>query len=140
LFHPKYKMIKLDPLLGDCASLFRTKDVPGLGEIMPVEVKYTTYSKPGVEKSLKAKDDTHLLYYDTAKSNLMEDPDADSIIMAKFRYRLTNRQTFSTLTVHMGHRLAYERDGDSSVLEQWLRSRRFIVSPLEVQRDVAQSA
>jgi hypothetical protein len=140
LFHPKYQMIKLDPLLGDCATLFRAKDIPGLAEIVPIEVTYNSYVKTGVVKNLKAKDDAHLLYYDPAKGNLMEDPDADSVVYARFRYRLKNRTSYSTISVHAGHRLAYERDGDSSVLEHWLRSRKFIVSPLEEQREVAQSA
>ena len=131
VFDPKYKAINLDPLLGDCASLFHCKDVAGLAEIVPVELRYASITYPDLTITLKASGDSHLLIYDISSRNMMGDPGAHSVQSAKFRYRCTNSTRYHSLTVHTGRVLTYERDGDSSVLEEWLRSRCFITSRLD---------
>jgi hypothetical protein len=49
---------------------------------------------------------------------------------AVFRYRLRNKTKYESLTVHQGNTLTYERDGDSVVMEAWLRSRNFVQNAL----------
>ena len=51
---------------------------------------------------------------------------AESVIYAKFRYQLNGDTKFKGIAVHTGKALNYERDGDSCVLEEWLRERKFI--------------
>ena len=139
VFDPKYKAINLDPLLGDCASIFHCKDIAGLAEIVPVEVRYASLTYPDLTITLKMGGDSHLLIYDTARRNIMGDPAAHSVQSAKFRYRRTNSTRYHSLAVHTGRVLTYERDGDSSVLEEWLRSRRFITSRLDSPTHVARA-
>lgn len=140
LFHPKYKMVSLVPLLGDCAALFRCKDIPGLSEIVPIEIRYTTMAQPGKILTIKATDGSHLLYYDPAKANIMQDDQADSVQLARFRYLCSDRSRHGTLTLHAGQILTYERDGDSAVLEHWLRLRSFLKSPLDKVNDEIHAA
>lgn len=140
LFLPKYDMVSLHPLLGDSAPLFRCNDVPGLKEIVPIEISYTSMNSYGVIKTVKATDGSHLLYYDTAKKNIMEDPEADSVQYAKFRYLRSNSSRPGILTLHTGQVLTYERDGDSAVLEHWLRSRKFLNSTLEQSKHAVRTA
>lgn len=71
------------------------------------------------------------MLYEASLPNLMGDPEADSVLSARFRYRLKDRKSTGALTVHTGNALTYERDGDSSVLETWLRKRKFISSLIE---------
>jgi hypothetical protein len=59
-------------------------------------------------------------------SNRVIPEDTDTVLYAKFRYRLKSASKWQGLTVHTGKSLSYERDGDSSVLEDWLRGRAFI--------------
>ena len=135
LFHPKYKMVSLAPLLGDCAALFRCKDIPGLKDIVPIEIRYTSMANPGQILTIKAADGSHLLYYDPAKANIMQDDQADSVQLARFRYLCSDRSRHGTLTLHAGQVLTYERDGDSAVLEHWLRLRNFLRCPLDKIND-----
>ena len=52
--------------------------------------------------------------------------DAEKVKYAKFRYQLAGDKKFKCLTVYSGKKMSYERDGDSCVLEDWLRERKFI--------------
>lgn len=56
--------------------------------------------------------------------------DAHSVKYAKFRYRIKDQTKWETVTVHAGKILNYERDGDSAVVEDWLRRRKFIKETL----------
>ena len=131
VFNPNYKMIRLTPLLGNCQKLFRCNDIPGLSHIVPIDISYTTLKHPDVMMRMKALNDSHLMLYEASLPNLMGDPEADSVLSARFRYRLKDRKSTGALTVHTGNALTYERDGDSSVLETWLRKRKFISSLIE---------
>lgn len=140
LFMPKYNMVTLDPLLGNSAPLFRCGDIPGIKDIFPVAVTYTSESTPGLLMTMKADSGSHLLYYDVAKQNLMEDPEANTVLKATFRYRLVNRSRPATITLIPGQTMTYERDGDSADLEYWLRSRDFLINPLEQAQHATQAA
>lgn len=147
LFNPQLQMVTLNPLLGDCAAIFQCKDVPGLAEISLIEVRYASLLRPGLHMTLKAEKDCDLLVYhslaDDTSSSLLPADDAHSITYAKFRYRRRDTTRTDILTVHAGNTLTYERDGDSSVLEDWLRRRRFInysLPPLTYAAQTAQIA
>lgn len=50
-------------------------------------------------------------------------------------YQLDDSTRTGKLTLQMGNRVNYERDGDSIVLEDWLRRRGFVKSFVEVEAD-----
>ena len=128
VFDRKAKMIHLNPLRGSCRHLFKNPQLFGLEDIYPVEVKFTTVSKSNLQHTYKAyenitlwnsaDDDEHLLPKDTS-----------SVATAKFRYRLLGRKEWGRVTVHEGRKMTYERDGDSSILEDWLRRWNFVQNP-----------
>jgi hypothetical protein len=45
-----------------------------------------------------------------------------------FEYRLKDSRRRGRLTLSPGNKIGYERDGDSLVLEEWLRARGFLLS------------
>jgi len=124
-FHPKEKMVTLDPLLGNCMELFTCRDVPELTAIEPTEVSYSILSMPVGWMTWTA-DTEHSLFDYLRRIGRFLPEDAHSVRRAKFRYRLRGRDHWERLTVHAGTALNYSRDGDSVVLENWLRRRRFI--------------
>ena len=71
--------------------------------------------------------------YPRLDPNLLPE-DTVTIYTAKFRYSLTNGAKDRLLTLHQGRRLTYSRDGDSSVIEDWLRRRDFILTKLKEHR------
>ncbi len=81
-----------------------------------------------------------MLYYDPAKANIMQDDQADSVQLARFRYSCSDSNRHGTLTLHAGQVLTDERDGDSAVLEHWLRLRKFLKSPLDKVNDEMHAA
>ena len=131
VFDPTYKMIHLDPLRGDCQKLLRCQDIPGLSYIAPIEVGYTSLKRPDVLMRMKAMNNSTLMFYEASSPNLMGDDEVDTVHYARFRYRLTDRTQMGSITVHAGDTLTYERDGDSSVLETWLRKRKFMRSLID---------
>ena len=128
-FDPATKVVTLEPLKGECLDIFNCKDIAGLSEIAPVEVNFCCSKAPGREIRWRAERDCSLLDYHTQKKHLLPE-DTHTVADAKFRYRLKDRTSYETVTVHTGRRLNYERDGDSVVIEQWLRKRKFIKDTL----------
>lgn len=128
-FDPKRKIITLAPLLGECRHYFAEQDTGDFPRVLPIEICFHDVNVPGKRVTWRA--DTkegHLLQYPTA-----EDPrcllpsSADTIHYAKFRYRLQDSDVWHSMTVHQGMDLRFERDGDSALLEHWLRKWGFIV-------------
>jgi hypothetical protein len=134
VFDPNEKIVWLEPLKGPCRGIFKCEDVKGLGAIAPVEVSFACQSEPGREVIWRAEQDCSLLDYGGKGDFLLPD-DTHSVKYAKFRYRLKDRTKWDTVTVHTGKTLNYERDGDSAVLEEWLRRRKFIKDTLGLFKD-----
>lgn len=124
-FDPVERIVHLEPLKGECRDIFKCEDVPGLGSIAPIEVGFCSLAAPGREMVWRSEPDCSLLDYGGSDERLLPD-DTHSVAYAKFRYRRKDRVKHDTVTVHTGKTLNYERDGDSAVLEQWLRRRGFI--------------
>ncbi len=135
VFDSRAKIVQLDPLLGECLHLFNCEDVEGLAEIVPVEICFSSLAHPGVEHIWRAEKDCDLLQYHRDKKRLLTDTKAHSVRYAKFRYRVKDHTRKETVTVHAGNTMSYARDGDSAVLEEWLRRRGFIKDSLGVLRD-----
>ena len=130
LFAPNARVVSLDPLKGRCLGLFNCSDIDGLVEIEPVELAYHQLGEIGREIIWRSDKDTTLLATNRLAPFLLPD-DTDSVRYVIFRYRLKNRTKYERLTVHQGNSMTYDRDGDSAVLEDWLRSRRFVKSILQ---------
>ncbi|MCP5524109.1 MAG: hypothetical protein H7A46_21435 [Verrucomicrobiales bacterium] len=132
VFDPKTRMITLEPLLGESVGIFQCEDIEGLTGIEPVEVCFSASKNIGMQIIWKAEPDVSLLHYNSQDNRLLP-PDAHSPQYAKFRYRLAHRKNWEKVTVHRGQSMTYERDGDCAVIEEWLRRRRFVRSPIESQ-------
>jgi hypothetical protein len=132
VFAPNARVITLEPLKGACLDIFSCADIPGLAEIAPVEVAYHTAADQGRLVIWRADKQTTLLTTNRLAPRLVPD-DTDTVRYAVFRYRLKNKTRHESLTVHQGNTLTYERDGDSAVLEEWLRTRRFVKNAFAAQ-------
>ena len=124
VFSPNKRVVTLEPLKGKCLDIFNCADIEGLAEIAPVEVGYHHLGNPGREQVWHADKDTTLLMFNKHAPWLLPS-DTDSVRYAIFRYRLRNRAKYELLTLHEGNTVTYERDGESVVLEDWVRSRTF---------------
>jgi len=125
VFAPDERVITLEPLKGKCLAIFKCEDIEGLAEVEPVELAYHSIREMGREIIWRADKKTTLLASNKLDPFLLPD-DTDTVRYAIFRYRLKDRMKPETLTVHQGKTMTYERDGDSAVLEEWLRSRKFV--------------
>jgi hypothetical protein len=125
-FSPSKKMVTLTPLeLPNAADLFATDDIAGLAEIEPIELKYGPFDEPR----------TYTLSADKGSSLRAANPLAPRLVpcetrvcRAVFEYRLKDSRRRGRLTLSPGNKIGYERDGDSLVLEEWLRARGFLLS------------
>jgi hypothetical protein len=129
VFNPVDKIVGLEPLCGPCKEIFNCEDIPGLGEIAPQEVCFSSLDAPGREIVWRAEKDCSLLDYAKDDTHILP-PDVRRLKYAKFCYRLKNSRKWGNVTVHSGRCLNYERDGDSAVIEEWLRRREFIKDTL----------
>jgi len=125
VFDPTKKIVRLDPLKGCVATLCKTADVAGLHKIHVSEVSFLTLKSYGARRVIwRAEKQNESLPLD--EDNWVIPKDTDSILYAKLRYQLKSGGKWQTMTVHTGKNLSYERDGDSCVLEDFLRLRTFI--------------
>ena len=132
VFHPRAKVIHLNPLLGESLHIFKCDDVEGLSEIAPVEISFSSVSEPGITHIWRADKDCDLLTHHRDRRRLFTDTGVHSITYAKFRYRLKDHTRKEIVTVYEGNTLTYARDGDSVAIEEWLRRRGFFVDSLGV--------
>jgi hypothetical protein len=138
VFHPTERIVSLEPLRGPCRGIFQCEDVKGLAAIELIEASFADMAEPGREVIWRAEPGCSLLDYGKTGDFLLP-PGAHSVKYAKFRFRLRDRVQSETVTVHAGKTLNYERDGESAVLEEWLRRRKFIADSLGIYAD-AESA
>lgn len=128
-FDPTRRIITLAPALGQCRHMFAEEDAGDFPRVRPIEICFHDITVPGKRITWRIDDEKgHLLQYPC-----IEDPkrllpsSADSIHYAKFHYRLKDYDAWHSMTVHQGMDLTFERDGDSAILEHWLRKWGFIV-------------
>jgi len=131
VFDPRTEMVRLDPLLGECVDLFKCDDIEGLAAVHPMEVCFSSSAQPAIRITWRADQDVSLLDHNRHGKRLLP-AEAHSVVYAKFRYRLSQRTDWGRLTVHKGRELTYERDGDCVVVEEWLRRRKFVKTPIGI--------
>jgi hypothetical protein len=129
VFDPVTEIITLEPLKAECLHLFALQDAGEFPRVQPSEVCFNDSNVPGRRITWRAdRKDAHLLHYPTGKNpNRLLPETTDTIHYAKFKYRLSVKDGWHSMTVHQGTDLRFERDGDSALLEGWLRERGFIV-------------
>ena len=132
-FDPKSAVVTLDPLKGKCRPIFRVDDVPELGGIRVHEVSFYCLERPGLRQVWHSDGDD--LFTSVGTDGHLLPGGTDTILYAKFKYRLKDSDKWHSLTVHTGKNLRYERDGDSVVVEQWLRKRGFVADVLGVHKN-----
>ena len=124
VFDSKKNIIRLDPLKGDAVELCKTADIAGLHKIHVSEVSFFALSQDARRVTWRAEKQNESLPLDA--SNWVVPLDTDSILYVKLRYQLKPGGKWKSMTVHTGKILSHERDGDSCVLEDYLRLRGFI--------------
>ena len=122
-------VITLEPLKGKCLAIFNCDDIEGLAEIEPIELAYHRIGEESREIIWRADKKSTLLASNKLDPFLVPE-DTDTVRYAIFRYRLKDRVKYETMTVHQGNTMNYERDGDSVVLEEWVRTRVFVKNTL----------
>ncbi len=129
VFDPTKEIITLAPLKQECLHLFAVQDAGEFPRVQPCEVCFNDLHIPGRRITWRADSkDGHLLHYMTGENpNRLLPETTDTIHYAKFRYRLHATDSWHSMTVHQGTDLRFERDGDSAILERWLRERGFIL-------------
>jgi hypothetical protein len=131
VFDPERAIVHLKPIRSAWDDLFKA-DTPGLESIYPTEVVFTHFQWPGTVQIVRGHGKTKNLRLCPKAESTIRSSDCLDVFNAKFKYRLKNRKQMLSLTVHAGKVLTFERDGDSAVLEDWLRSRQFIKPVLKV--------
>jgi hypothetical protein len=127
LFAGRRRIVTLEPLKQTPDRYLACADIQGLDSIGIVEVAFTELGHPDRVSVWRSPSGSPLAAVrDTAP---LLPCGTDTVQKAKFLYRLANDSKSYPLTVHAGRCLNYARDGDSSVLEQWLRMRHFIQDP-----------
>lgn len=131
-FRPKEAVVSLQPLLRDDAvRLFECDDIPGLAMIVPYEMTFETYGLPPRELSEKALEGSSLLQGNPHVPRLLP-RDAHCVRKLVLHYRLKDSARLSRLTIDEANKVTFERDGDSVVVEEWLRRRTFVKNFVEV--------
>lgn len=123
IFQPKAKVVTLKPFLEDNSTdLFGCKDIPGMDWIAPVRLRYETWGLPVKVYNVWHQDGSSLLAGNEHGTRLVP-RNALAVTQVELAYKLTGREKLCKVTLHIGNRVCYERDGDSVVLEDWLRRR-----------------
>ncbi|HBA83913.1 MAG TPA: hypothetical protein DCZ95_07465 [Verrucomicrobia bacterium] len=126
-------MITLEPLKGNCLGMFKTQDIEGLASIVPTRISFHHLKSPARKIVWVADKNSSLLETNTFPSRLLPE-ETDTVHYTEFHYRMKNRANTEPLVVHQGNTLNYERDGDSVVLEEWLRARGIVKSTFPVKK------
>lgn len=131
-FRPTGVVVTLEPLLrNDAVNLFECDDIPGLGMILPVTMTFETFGLPPREWTEAALDGSSLLQGNPHAQRLLP-RDAHCVRSVVLQYRLKNSTRLSRLTIDEANKVSFERDGDSVVVEEWLRRRGFVKNFVEV--------
>ncbi len=128
-FLEKKKIVTLRPLESvSASSLFATDDIQGLASIEPVQLDYAPFAEPR-SYTVKARKDSSLRIANRLAPRLV--PEDATVTRAVFEYRIKDSVRRGRLALAAGNKVDYERDGDSLVLEKWLRQRGFVLSFME---------
>jgi len=122
-------VVNLEPILDKRATeLFDCDDIPGLASVAPVELCYELFGLDSRMRTDKAAEGRTLLDGNEFHPGLTPPGMTIGVRHAVLEYRLKDSQRSGKLRLRRGNCVSYERDGDSLVLENWLRRRKFVRS------------
>jgi hypothetical protein len=125
-------VVTLEPLLrANAVELFDCDDVPGLAAIYPVEITYETFGMPPRKWTESAADGSSLLHGNANAPRVLP-RDVLCVRNVVLQYRLKDSPRFARLTIDEVNKVMFERDGDSLVVEEWLRRRGFVRNYVDV--------
>ena len=128
IFQPKGRVVTLNPFMEDNATdLFGCKDIPGMDWIAPIRLRYETWGLPVTVYEKWHLDGSSLLLGNDHGSRLVPRSTL-AVTQVELAYKLKGREKICKVTLHVGNRVRYERDGDSNVLEEWLRKRGILAT------------
>ena len=131
-FREKAAVVTLAPLQQpNGSSLFACDDIPGLTMIRPIALTYETLGPPLRQWAITAPEGESLLDGNPYAPQLVPS-DTHQVCKAVFQYRLSDSARLSRLTVTNSNKVTFERDGDSVVVERWLRRRGFVKTFVEL--------
>lgn len=137
-FHPSKDVVSLAPLADSrAAELFNVDDIPNIAFIEPISLKYEAILSP-LKESCTAPADSSLRVLSRFKPRLV--PDEAFVTHVVFSYRLKDSKHVGKLELSHGNTIAYDRDGDSMVLEEFLRKRGFVISLFKEAGNATQQA
>jgi len=123
IFQKDNKVVTLAPFLSNEASfLFGCQDIQGMEWIEPVMIGYEEYGPPIMQHEIKHKERTSLRLGNRNAPRLLPE-EAIHVLQIELAYKLVGKEKPASVVLHNGNRIRYERDGDSIVLEEWMRKR-----------------
>jgi hypothetical protein len=135
VFQPKSKVVTLDPFKEDhAADMFGCKDVPGMDWIAPVRLRYELWGLPVKVYDFSHKDGSSLLLGNELGSRIVP-KHTMAVTQVELAYKLKGREKVCKVTLHVGNRIRYDRDGDSIVLEEWLRKRKVLATYVMMEKN-----
>jgi len=133
VFSPNEKVVMLEPLLSDSSvELFNCKDIPELAMIAPVEICYEQWGAHPQKFTKTALNDDTLLEGNPHSPRILP-KDTLTVYNITLIYRLKDLTKTGKIKLQLGNRVTFERDGDSLILEKWLRKREFVKNFVRVQ-------
>jgi hypothetical protein len=129
-YFPASRMLTFDPIIKRGADALHCADVPGMREVKLVEVN-RKWNNTQHEIDIKKADDFFALG-ERARSFLQN----GTLTKLVFRVWFEGDNKPRSVTVRWPNVTKYERDGDSELIERWLRLRGFIARD-EQARDAA---
>lgn len=120
--------------MGDIGSkpaevIFSVRGVDGLTSLHLEGLTYIDNSRPQVETQLKVRAGVNLLNSEKARSVLaVGAAEKDGVEIRKFvvRYKIPTFAESRLLTVEVGDKVNYPRDGETLAIERWMRLHHFI--------------
>ncbi|MFQ5510137.1 MAG: hypothetical protein ACE5FN_12515, partial [Leptospirillia bacterium] len=122
-FFPGKGKYVLSVLQTDGKAALACMDVEGMDSVTLREVHFYWEGRQNGVSSLKAKD-----VFAAYEENSLSFPNQRRIVQASFQVKFTDAKTPRMVTVCPSNVARYTRDGDSTVVEEWLSRRGFIVS------------
>ncbi|MDH5527834.1 MAG: hypothetical protein OEY97_11065 [Nitrospirota bacterium] len=120
-FFPKESKYTLEPLRTDGEAALVCSDIEGMEWARMKEVRFYWGGHQN-EVEIRKADDVFAALSVREKSL----PEKARIIRASFQVKFTDAKTPRTVTIRPSNIADYTRDGDSSVVEEWLTKRGFI--------------
>jgi hypothetical protein len=120
-FFPGTGKYTLEPLRTGGRNSLVCTDVDGMESVRLVEIQYAWGGKFHETETRKADD-----VFGALEERDRQMPQKARIVLARFKVKFTESKTPRTVTIRPSNVAQYQRDADSTLVEQWLLNRGFI--------------